>query len=72
MKSLKPIRYKDWADFSSRFLLPFTTELQPERKRQFIFRGQADANWKLETTLDRIMHFKSSSERMQALDALIA
>ena len=72
MKSLKPIRYKDWADFSSRFLLPFTTELQPERKRQFIFRGQADANWKLETTLDRISRFASSSERMQTLELLIA
>ena len=72
MKAIKPVRYKDWADFSSRFLLPFTTDLQPERKRQLIFRGQADANWKLETTLDRIFHFVSAAERIQILEGLIA
>lgn len=65
------IEYRDWDDFTQRFLLPYSRTSE-ERRRQLIFRGQANAAWDLSTTLDRQAVFQSSTDRNNALEQLIS
>jgi len=59
-----------WLEFKQR-LLRFTS-LPHDRQRRFIFRGQADSSWALETTLDRKRKFASDKEREECRSRLVA
>jgi hypothetical protein len=67
---MKTHTYKGWSDFSKKFLVKFG-ELSSQRKRQLVFRGQADAQWPLRTSLDRVRTFGSAAEREGCLTGLV-
>lgn len=56
-------QFKDWMGGYS--------ALSPERKRQLIFRGQANAEWPLETTLDRSLRNAAPGDRSSILNKLL-
>lgn len=67
---MKAVTYKNWADFAKTFLVPYDAG-PPGRKRQLVFRGQADSRWPLKTSLDRLRGFASAAEREGVLASLI-
>jgi FRG domain len=64
-------RYKTWKSFYTRFLSEYHG-LDEIRRRQLIFRGQADSRWDLQASLDRLREFPSVAERQACLDRLIS
>src|SRR5690242_19340623 len=54
--------FKGWRTFVTRELAGYSN-LPPERHKQLIFRGHANAKWKLRATLDRQRTFASPEER---------
>jgi hypothetical protein len=60
---------KDWAQFEVR-LSEFLKKTAIDRRR-FIFRGQSDAKWLLQTTLDRFVANKKDQDRDQVAGRLL-
>ncbi len=63
------MKLRDWAEFKTR--LTEYAVLTSERRRQLIFRGHSSADWKLETTLDRVRRFSNDDVRNQLLTELL-
>ena len=60
---------RSWDEFRAS-LLNFSA-LPRTRRAQLLFRGQADARWRLTTTLDRFRTFSSDLERLDIVNALL-
>ncbi|MGL6096799.1 MAG: FRG domain-containing protein [Fimbriiglobus sp.] len=67
---MKTNAYTDWHHFSKKFLEKYH-KLSPQRRRQLIFRGQADSLWPLRASLDRVRPFTSTADRERCLSSLI-
>src|SRR5262245_41585094 len=65
-----PIRKKRWNTFRDD-LSKYYFSATSERRSQLVFRGQADATWSLQTTLDLRFRFATDQEReLQVKDLL--
>lgn len=63
------IRTKSWRDFKLR--IDEYSRLSARRREQIIFRGQADSQWSLVSTLDRRQKFVSQEDRDVRISSLI-
>ncbi len=62
--------HDSWKLFFNQFLCEYHS-LPESRRRQLIFRGQADSRWHIEASLDRQRKFATLDERKTCLDRLI-
>jgi hypothetical protein len=67
MPSVK--QFEKWVDFKSE--MENYLKLSPGRRKELVFRGQADSRWALRASLDRIHQFKSEDDRQKCLRRLI-
>lgn len=67
---MRTYELQDWNEWHRDVVAPWT-QLQRSRRRQLVFRGQSDADWELQSTLDRVQRFESDSERADCLDDLL-
>ncbi|NQU22461.1 MAG: FRG domain-containing protein [Candidatus Nealsonbacteria bacterium] len=61
--------FPEWVSFKAE--LDSYVRLSPGRRREFVFRGQADSRWELRASLDRNSTFTSEVDRESCLKALI-
>jgi hypothetical protein len=63
------VTFSSWWEFRERLIGYF--QQNASRRSQLIFRGQGDANWSLETTLDRWRKFENDLDREDCVRALL-
>ena len=61
--------FREWAEFKK--YLDEYVNLSSQRRREFVFRGQADSRWPLQASLDRKRSFNNDIDRQSCLTALI-
>ena len=62
-------QFANWIDF--KLEMEQYLKLSPKRRKELVFRGQADSRWPLKSSLDRIRVFRSEEERQKCLMTLI-
>ncbi len=67
---MKTKRFRSWEEFVSKELDKFN-DLPAERRDEYWFRGQADARWPLQTSLDRKRAFQTREERASYANRLL-
>lgn len=66
---MRVVEVSDWRAFKDR--LSDFSSLSAARRRQFIFRGQSDASWKLIPTIDREYRIRKAAERNEQAAELV-
>jgi hypothetical protein len=76
MSDIRTLTYTSWGHFKAD-LIPDLFGNEEFQRSRFLFRGQMDSNWKLESNLERIRvadqllaMFKHECERLQVEDAI--
>ena len=67
---MKTKEFRSWRDFVARGLDRFN-DLSSGRRSEYWFRGQADARWPLQASLDRQKQFTSQQERTEYANRLL-
>ena|ERR1043165_2738108 len=72
MSEISALTYSSWGQFKAD-LIPDLFRREEFQRSRFLFRGQMDSNWKLESSFDRwFSALNSNLERIQVADQLLA
>lgn len=70
MTTVEEFVFRDWRSFKTEIIQELFGEKHFSRG-VFIFRGQADSNWKLEPSFDRIFEFLCKKDKVDAMKELL-